>query len=106
MSPYVMLDAMEHRLHGSMKNLRINCVPQGGGAPSFPFNVAGRWEPAMSERDLLEVEPTHAPHVHPPLQGVAVAGLWRPTGALSSDHITSTPMSTPMMPPPAALPNR
>src|SRR5437867_4182016 len=44
--------------------------PWGGRAQSFRFNVAGRWEPAMSERDLLEVQPTHAPHVHPPLQGV------------------------------------
>jgi len=44
--------------------------PWRGRAPSFRFNVAGRWAPAMSERDLLEVQPTHAPHVHPPLQGV------------------------------------
>src|SRR6266404_3048120 len=44
--------------------------PWCGRAPSFRFNVAGRWAPAMSERDLLEVQPTHAPHVHPPLQGV------------------------------------
>src|SRR6266436_5155606 len=44
--------------------------PLGWMGTEFRFHGAGRWEPAMSERDLLEVQPTHAPHVHPPLQGV------------------------------------